>query len=754
MVTNAEYIGVIMKNIKNQFDFFRTNDLIYLDSGATTQIPDSVIDTINQHLKYRGNPGRGEHLPSAHNRTVINNARNTIAQFIGCSANEIILTGNTTDSINLSVHAIAHEFNPGDEIIVSIAEHHSNLLPYYKLAQQGIIIKVADLDDGRVSIESIKSLISDKTKLISVSHCSNVLGCINPVEEIGRYIKDYNPEIIYTIDGAQAIAHVPVDVKALHCDFYAFSGHKMYASDGIGVLYINQAIQHRIKPTRIGGATVSSLPLTFESGRVIMSPEFISPTRSMEGGTENISGASALAAAIEFIHLHGWEFIRKHELELTALLLRELQQIPEIIIHGPSDLNNRIGLVSFSLKDGRGQEVADFIIKRNICIRYGSHCAFPLTEKMGRESLRVSIGIYNSADDIHTFINILKEALAQKEVFVPKIKQFTENFYHKKTKLIYSIDDILNSFTHLTPKENTSIVIMGGHFLAIPDVKENTFWPSLKQTLPAHLHHLLDEFGMTTFPAFTWDMACETTNTLKTMGFDCKLSIIANEITGINELRLSSSNNSNKTAVQYRKELLDKFRKNFDIAYMDTLIKYGLTINDLIKCNDDYLFTETHLRKQFKNFISNNKDLFEHSIQYTADKMGHIDLSISILDGEETKSCHFNTFGSKTGGRFCTVEVAQYIAELFGKNNSINYDYVSTRVKQPTIKSEHKILIMLSPALCNNAITHGLELYAKLFLEKGMANRFTLINVPFGPNAEKSLQDGIHMNIISNKDDV
>lgn len=744
-----------MNYLREQFDFFRSNDLIYLDSGATTQIPDSVLRIMDQSLRYRGNPGRSEHKPANHNRNIIENARKTISQFISAEAEEIVFTRNTTDSINLAVDAIAHEIAPGDEIIISIVEHHSNLLPYYRLCERGAIIKIADITNGIVCVDNIKTLLTSRTKIVALTHCSNILGSINPVTEIGDCIKQYNPSIMYVIDGAQASSHIPVNVKQIQCDFYAFSGHKMYAPDGIGVLYVNKDVQHRIKPNRIGGATISSLSIIFESNRAIISPEFISPTRSLEGGTEHISGAAALAEAVRFIESFGWDAIRQHELELTSLLLDELKKIDEITVYGPTELKNKIGLVSFSVKDGATKKIAESMLKENICIRFGSHCAFPISERLGSETLRLSFGIYNRKEDVFEFMKILKKSLGEMNKVIPQSchHYLSSITMCKKTKIIHSIDEIITEITTHKNKEDSEIVIMGGHFLGIPDTTQNTFWPSIKPMLPEHLHQLLDEFGMTSFPLFTWDAACYAASALKKSGFKTSLAIIANETTGINELRLSSANKTEKTAADYRNELLSKFGEHNNIPsyFSELLSTYNLSKNDLIQCGDNYFFQETILRKGFKNFISKNKEYFNESIEYTADKNGAIDLAIHILDDQEQKSCHFNTFGSKTGGRFCIVEVAQFIAELCGISEHITYKYISERVKKPKIQAKNKILIMLTPAMCNNAVTSGSELYLKLFLQNKTKDNFTFINIPYGPNAEKSIFDGIKTTIISNK---
>ena len=394
--------------VKAKFPFFRRNNFTYFDSSATTQVPDVVIQGVAQTLEYRGNPNRSFHVPAERNAELVDKAREALASFIGAKAKEIVFTNNTTDSINLAVDSILEQVSDHDIVLISIAEHHSNMLPYLKCVKNGAKIKFVGIKNGIVEPEEIKMALTAKTKIVAVAHCSNVLGNINNVEAIGKIVKEYNPDIFYIVDGAQAVAHLPVDVKKIQVDFYAFSGHKMYGPDGVGVLYVNEKIHHLIKPARAGGGTVKDVVITFEADHAIVSPDYYQTLSILEGGTANVSNIVGLGKAIGFIKSLGFDWIREHELGLTAQLLEELAKIEDVVIFGPTNLAQKIGVVSFGLKIGKLEELGKHLASEKICVRYGAHCAFPLAESLGGESLRVSLGVYNDEDDIGHFISELK----------------------------------------------------------------------------------------------------------------------------------------------------------------------------------------------------------------------------------------------------------------------------------------------------------------------------------------------------------
>jgi len=744
--------------IKSKFEFFRRNNVIYLDSAATTQVPDSVIRGIEQVLTYRGNPSRSAHIVAARTEELLTEARDNIARFVGAAASEIVFTNNATDSINLAVDAIASHIGTDDEIVVGISEHHSNLLPYLKLTKKGAKIKMIGLKDGLLSLEEIKSTLTSKTKIVAIAHCSNVLGNINDVQAIGKIVKEKNKDIFYIIDGTQAVAHLPVNVKPLKADFYAFSGHKMYGPDGVGVLYVSEHIHHFLAPVRVGGGTVKNMAITTQKDGDIISPDYYQSLLILEGGTPNTSNIVGLSKAVNFIRSVGFDTIRSHEVNLLSKLYNELNKLDRIVIFGPTEVKDRIGLISFGLKDFSTKELGDYLGRQKICIRYGSHCAFPLAEHLGQESIRISFGVYNTEEDIDQIVGAIKFFFDKKKGLIKN-----ENLELLKSKIYYRNTHIVNSPFSIIEKikqglygpQDTEIVVMGGHFLGIPDVSENKFWPSIRGLLPERLHGLMEEFGMTSFPLFTWELACKIVSELQKSGYDAKLSIIANDTTGINELRLSKENKNNKTAETYREELLEAFAED-DIPkrYLEILKKYKLGKKDIIKNASNYFYRETLLRANFKKFINNNKRYFSGVINYSAENEGDIDLSINILDNQQIKTCNIETFHSKTGGKFCIVELCQFIAELFGKAQDVNFKYLSEKVKKPKVTSRHKMLVALTPAMCDSAVTRSAELYTKLFLQEKSKGSFKFFNIPLGPNAERNLAIGTESTYISDKDNL
>lgn len=744
--------------IKSKFEFFRKNNLIYLDSAATTQVPDSVVRAVEEVLKYRGNPSRSSHKVAEKAEKLLIEARENIAKFIGAAVSEIVFTNNTTDSVNLAVDAIADHIKPGDEIVIGISEHHSNMLPYQKLTKRGAKVKIVGLKDGVISPEEIKSVLSDKTKVVAIGHCSNVLGNINDVQAIGTIVKESSKDIFYIIDGTQAVAHLPVNVKPMKADFYAFSGHKMYGPDGVGVLYASDHIHHFLSPVRAGGGTVKNVAITRQKEGDIISPDYFQSLLILEGGTPNTSNIVGLSKAVNFIRSVGFDHIRQHDLRLLAKLREELKRFEEVVLFGPSEATDKIGLLSFGLREYSTQELGEYLGRQKICIRYGSHCAFPLVEHLGQESLRVSFGVYNTEEDVDQIIGEIKFFLDKKKGLIknPNLEPLRSKIYYRNTHIVNSAASITKKIKQgLYGQQDTEIVVMGGHFLGIPDMQENRFWPSIKGILPERSYGPLEEFGMTSFPLFTWELACKIVSELKKSGYNARLSIIANDTTGINELRLSPVNKSQKTAEAYREELLDTFMQDdIPTRYLEILKKYKLGKKDVIKNATKFYFRETLLRANFKKFISNNKRYFSGVIDYTAEADENLDLSINILDNQQIKTCNFETFHSKTGGKFCVIELCQFMAELFGKAPEVSFGYLSAKVNKPKVEAKHKVLVTLTPAMCDNAVTRSAELYAKLFLQEKGEGSFKFFNVPLGPNAQRNLAIGTELTYISDKDNL
>jgi len=746
-------------NLKTQFEFSRRQNFVYLDSAATTQVPDSVVRVVKESLEFKGNPHRGAHTVATKNEESIKNARANVARFINAKEEEIVFTNNTTDSINIIVDSIVDEIKKGDEIILSLAEHHSNMLPYDRLIKKGAKFRIIGLKDGIIDVKELESKLNNKTKIVAIQHCSNVLGNINPVERLGKIIKKFNKNIFYIVDGAQAVAHIPVNIKKIKCNFYAFSGHKMYGPDGIGVLFISKDSWPSIEEVKMGGGTISDAKIVFGKNKDKLVYEEINSLVGFEGGTLNVANILGLSEAVDFIRTIGFDRIQKHERGLVQKIFEGLNEINEIEIYGPKIIENKIGVVSFSIKDESVEKVGDYLNKRKICIRYGSHCAFPLANYLKEETLRISLGCYNDEKDIEKVIQEIKFFLDKKKGLIknPNLEILRDKIYYKNIIPVNSKNKIIsNIFSAVKDPKNTDIVIMAGHFLAIPDKETNSFYPSIKPLLPERLHNLLDEFGMTSFPIFSWGLGCNIAQVLKTHGYNAKLTTIINDTTGINELRMSSINKENKTAEQYRDELLARYNNLGKIPkiYKEILNKFKLKESDIINFGKDKFIRETVLRLRFRKFIKENQQYFDDVINYEGNKKGSLDLEIKILDNQQIKTCKFDAFESKTGGEFCIVELCQFLAELFGKAEDVNFEYISKNILEPKLTARNKILVMLTPAMCEDAVTKGAELYTKLMLQEKNRGVFKFFNIPLGSDSEKYLATGAEMEYISDKDNL
>lgn len=747
-------------DLKSRFDFFRKNNIVYLDNAATTQVPDMVINSVDQILEYRGNPHRGAHIVAEKNGRALIEARENIARFISANAEEIVFSGNTTDSINLAIDSISHLIEKGDEIIISYSEHHSNILPFEKLTRNGAKIKVIGLNkEFKVDLEELKKAITKKTRIISLNHISNVLGVINPIEEIGEYLKKNYPKIIFIVDGAQAIAHVPVDVKKIKCDVYAFSSHKMYGPCGVGVLYLNKNIFPSLKSSRAGGGTVKHVSFVKSGKFTDLVVDFNQGLIFLEGGTPNTSNIIGLSRATSFIRSLGFDYIIKHEKELLEKLTDGLKKIDGIKIFGPENVKDKSGLISFAFTNVSTKEIGEYLDKKNICIRHGSHCAFPLIDYLGSETVRASIGVYNDESDIDTLLQEIQFFMDKRngKIVNKNLEPLKDNLYYKQLITVNSREQILDKIrSMISNSPDTEVVLMAGHFLGIPDMQEDKFWPGIKQMLPERLYPLLEGFGMTSFPIFTWELGCEIASTLKKEGFNVKIATIVNDTTGINELRLSPTNTKNKKAEDYEKELIAQFKQpKIPKGYLDILKKYSLKEEDIFESSidnkEEKFFNEKGLRGRFKEFVSKNKEYFDGVIDYVPLKDGTWELSIRILDNQEIKTCRFDTFGSKTGGKFCIVEVCEFISELFGKAQNVKFNYTSERVLNPCSKARNKVLVMLTPAMCDDAVSRGAELYIKLMLQERGEGSFKYLNVPLGPNSAKYLATGATLKYLSDK---
>ncbi len=381
--------------------------LAYLDNAATTQKPKPVISAIvDYYLKSNANVHRGVYELSVKATEAYENAHKIVADFINADFEEIIFTKGTTESINLLAYSLGSTLKEGDEIVLTKMEHHSNLVPWQQLAKEkSLTLKFIPLKDYRLDMNAAKKLITKKTKIVSVIHMSNVLGTINPVRELAKIAHENGALLI--VDAAQSVSHMKIDVKSLGCDFLAFSGHKMLAPTGIGILFGKKNILQKMKPFLYGGDMIEEV--TFENSRWNELPW------KFEAGTPNIEGAVGLAAAINYLKKIGMENIERHNLELTEYALRELQKINGLKIIGPDSLKERGQIISFSMDGIHPHDVCEILGKHNVAARGGHHCAMPLMSELKIEgATRISFCIYNTKEDIDQLTEGLKRV---REIF-------------------------------------------------------------------------------------------------------------------------------------------------------------------------------------------------------------------------------------------------------------------------------------------------------------------------------------------------
>ncbi|ADQ15479.1 cysteine desulfurase [Halanaerobium hydrogeniformans] len=384
-------------------------DLVYLDNAATTQKPKAVLDAINDYNEnINANPHRGAHILSVKATEAYQNARDTVKEFINAEfSEEIIFTRNTTESINLLAYSLGELLDEGDEIVISIMEHHSNIIPWQQLAKRKNL-KLKYLypgEDYRISRSELEDKITDKTKIFSISQMSNVTGVINPVKEMAEYAHKHGAYVV--IDGAQGAPHLKTDVQAIDADFYAFSAHKMLGPMGIGVLYGKKHLLEKIPPFLTGGGMIEYV---YEQ-----SSTFAPLPEKFEAGTPNAEGAVGLAAAIDYLQKIGLDEIEKHEQELTEYALQKMEKLDYIELAGPDDLKDRGGIISFNLKGIHSHDLASISDTEGIALRSGHHCAQPLMKHLNLNSTgRISFYFYNSKEEIDKFLASLQKA---REVF-------------------------------------------------------------------------------------------------------------------------------------------------------------------------------------------------------------------------------------------------------------------------------------------------------------------------------------------------
>ena len=377
-----------------------TQEVIYFDNTATSLTPIPVVEAMNEYyLKYRANVHRGVHRLSQMATHKYEEARKIVADFLGAKFEEIVFTKNTSESLNLV--ALGLEWKKGDKIVTTPYEHHSDLLPWQRVAKKyGAKLEIIEGDDeGNLDLADAEKKIKG-AKLVAVQHVSNALGVIHEVEEIGKMAKEEGA--IFVVDAAQSVGHMEVDVRKLHADFLGFSGHKgTLGPTGIGVLYINEEMFDIFEPPLIGGGTIEDVEL--------YDYKLTAPPERYEAGTPNIGGAIGLAAGIKYIEKIGLDKIEKQEHKLVKRTTEGLTEL-EIPWYGPRNLKKHAGVVSFNVPPLHPHDVAAILDEHNIMVRSGHHCALPVMKRLGiNGTVRASFHVYNSIEEVETFLSVLEE---------------------------------------------------------------------------------------------------------------------------------------------------------------------------------------------------------------------------------------------------------------------------------------------------------------------------------------------------------
>lgn len=407
-----------IQEIKKDFPLLENRDITYLDSGATTQKPIQVINTVDEfYKKYNANPHRGAYSLSIEATEVYENTRTKIAKFINAKhREEIIFSKNATESLNLIAYSYGMDnLKENDEIVISIMEHHSNLVPWQKVAKvTGAKLNYMYInDDFEISDEEIESKITDKTKIVGITHVSNVLGTINNIEKIIRYA--HKKGAIVVVDASQSIPHMKIDVQALDADFLVFSGHKMLAPLGIGVLYGKKEILNKMTPFLMGGDMIEYV---YEQETT-----FAPLPNKFEAGTQNVEGVIGLGAAIDYIENIGYENIQKIEEEVVKYAREELSKLDYLTLYLTPNEEEHSSVISFNIKGVHPHDVASILDSENVCVRSGNHCAQPLMRFLGIDSTcRASFYFYNTKEDVDKLVQGLNKAYKMFEKYITKQK--------------------------------------------------------------------------------------------------------------------------------------------------------------------------------------------------------------------------------------------------------------------------------------------------------------------------------------------
>lgn len=392
-------------NIRKQFPILKERNIVYLDNAATSQKPPCVIEAVSEYYrKNNANPMRGLYELSIDATNAYEDSRKTVADFIGADdPSEIVFTRNASEGLNLVAYSYGMNFlHEGDELIVSVAEHHSNMLPWQQVAKHTgakLTYLFCDKETGELSPQMLEDIITDRTRLVAITQVSNVFGRLNDIKGFAEVAHRHNAVLV--ADGAQSVPHMPVNVHDLDCDFLAFSGHKMFAPMGIGALYGKKELLDKMPPFMFGGEMIESV--TLEGAKYAEVPH------KFEAGTVNVGGAVGLAEAIRFMKRFGWDTIESRENRLTRLAMEQMKDIPHVHIFGSDDPDDHHGIITFAIDGVHPHDVAEIFSSQNVAIRAGHHCAQPLLKYLGTLSTsRASLAFYNNEEDIEKFISCLK----------------------------------------------------------------------------------------------------------------------------------------------------------------------------------------------------------------------------------------------------------------------------------------------------------------------------------------------------------
>lgn len=401
-----------MIDLKKDFKILnqKVNDepLVYLDNAATTQKPQQVLDVLTNYYEHdNANVHRGVHTLAERATADYEAAREKVRKFIhAASTKEVLFTRGTTTSLNWVTKFAEQVLTAGDEIIISVAEHHSNFVPWQQVAEKtGALLKIVYLKNGALDIDDLKEKLTAKTKFVSLTHASNVLGSITPIKEVAELVHHYGA--YFVVDGAQSVPHMKIDVQDLDVDFFAFSGHKMCGPTGIGVLYGKETLLDQMNPIEFGGEMID---FVYESHSTWTELPW-----KFEAGTPNIAGAIALGAAIDYLEPIGMDVIHRYEQELVAYVMPKLKAIDGLEIYGPEAVEERSGVIAFNIQGLHPHDLATALDMEGVAVRAGHHCAQPLLNYLGQSSTaRASFYIYNTKEDCDKLVDAL---LKTKEFF-------------------------------------------------------------------------------------------------------------------------------------------------------------------------------------------------------------------------------------------------------------------------------------------------------------------------------------------------